>query len=559
MNSAKAGGAAFWIEVSAFLVLILVVQLFGFSLRHSPLIDEVFHLLSARSWATDGTLAIADGQYTRAAGFTIVLGILFSLFGEDLVLARSISVLAGALWAAALFAWLQATAGRPAAWIAALLFALTPTSVFLFHTVRFYALHGLVFFLGAIGLYALVTERVRLASPAGVVLTLCVALAFAVAFHLQPVTVTGLVGLAIWMALERGRRVSMTKWRCRRFQLLLGGRVLLAAFFAVLLFQTDFGANLWHTYRQAAPWNTANQDNVLYYHYFLLGEFPVLWALLPVAALFALVRCTVPALFCICIFGTVVILHSLAGMKAPRYIHLAVPFFCVLWGITVAEAIPFLRGLSVSALERLLPQDAWPRLRQVASTAFVGVPVAFFIAGMPGLKETIKMARSWPEFPSHPDAAWATARPFLQPWLDKAEVVLTTNGFHSIYYFGRFDYQVSPAAVAVTESGEEFGRDRRTGRPAISTPDSLRLVISCHASGLFVGDPFQWRHEVMGTTGPVADLLETNAERIEVPDKWDLRVYYWEGTPRPPDPQCANLPSFAGRSDAPLAAVEPTQ
>ena len=107
MTSAGVGGGTILLEATGLLGLIVFVYLFGFSLEHSPIVDEVFHLLAARSWATDGTLAVADGEYTRAAGYTVAIGVLFSIFGEDLVLARAISVLTGALWVVAVFVWVK--------------------------------------------------------------------------------------------------------------------------------------------------------------------------------------------------------------------------------------------------------------------------------------------------------------------------------------------------------------------------------------------------------------------------------------------------------------------
>ena len=68
MSSARVGGGTIYLEAMGLLALIVFVYLFGFTLEHSPVVDEMFHLLAARSWATDGTLAIADGEYTRAAG-----------------------------------------------------------------------------------------------------------------------------------------------------------------------------------------------------------------------------------------------------------------------------------------------------------------------------------------------------------------------------------------------------------------------------------------------------------------------------------------------------------
>ena len=135
--------------------------------------------------------------------------------------------------------------------------------------------------------------------------------------------------------------------------------------------------------------------------------------------------------------------------------------------------------------------------------------------------------------------------------------MLTTNEFHTIYYFGRYNYQISRYRVTETEFGQEFGRDPRTGRPAISALESFRLVLSCYPSGLFVGDPFQWRHEIMGISDPLADLLEASAEPIEVPTEWDLRVYYWGRADASTGPECAGLPAYSKPSgDEPVAAAK---
>ncbi|HEX6111349.1 MAG TPA: hypothetical protein VFZ10_03515, partial [Geminicoccaceae bacterium] len=61
---------------------------------------------------------------------------------------------------------------------------------------RFYALHALVFWLGAIGTYALVEERFGLRTRLG--LALGASLAFVLALHLQPLTLLGLAAIAFW-------------------------------------------------------------------------------------------------------------------------------------------------------------------------------------------------------------------------------------------------------------------------------------------------------------------------------------------------------------------------
>src|SRR3546814_4317252 len=85
-----------WIQVSIlFLVLVLlrVAQI-----DREPHFDELYHLLAARSWAAEGTLRIAEGIYDRTPLYTIMLGWLFRLFGDGLVVARLPSVLFGSLW-----------------------------------------------------------------------------------------------------------------------------------------------------------------------------------------------------------------------------------------------------------------------------------------------------------------------------------------------------------------------------------------------------------------------------------------------------------------------------
>jgi len=545
MTSAKFVEVTARFEVLGLLTLVVVVHLFGFSMDFPPVVDEVFHLLAARTWAHDGTLGIADGQYTRAWGYTTAIGVLFWTFGENLALARAVSILAGALWVAAVFVWVRDAAGRPAAWIAAVLFALAPTSVIVFHIVRFYTFHGLFFFLGAVGVYALTTGRVALASGAGLLTAFGIALAVVATMHLQIVTVTGLVALAVWVVLERSRQSLLARsWQpIMKWGLTAG--LLVAVLLWVSVTYWKPGVGLWEMYRHVSLWNIGNRDQWLYYQNLFDSQYPVLLALLPVAALFALARRPVPALFCICIFGTAVLLHSFAGMKAARYIHFAVPFFFALWGIALAEAVPLVRGVISAALERLYPIDLWPRVHQVIGAACFGAVVVFLIVGTPGLLKTYKMARQWPETPSHPGAVWSKARPFLQPWIDKAAVVLTTNDFHTIYYFGDYNYQISRYRVTETRPEQEFGRDPRSGRASISKPESVALVISCYPSGLFLGDPFQWRNEIMGVSNAVAEIIEAKAQRIDVPAEWDLRVYYWQHAAEPLDAKCAGLPPYA--------------
>jgi hypothetical protein len=130
--------------------------------------------------------------------------------------------------------------------------------------------------------------------------------------------------------------------------------------------------------------------------------------------------------------------------------------------------------------------------------------------------------------------------------MDEADVVATSNGLYALYYLDRYEIDISPSQIAESATGKEFGQDVRTGRYVISTAESLDLIMSCHASGLYISDSiWRWRNPNVGVTDEVADFLISHSEVVEVPEDWMLRVYRWqrpEGVPLPEN--CSLLPDL---------------
>jgi hypothetical protein len=160
--------------------------------------DELYTLLAARGWLSDGVPRIANGIYWRAELYTIFVAGWLKLFGDNLVVARLSPVLFGSLLAVAVFLWTNAVAGRAAAWISGLFVALSSLSVEMSQYARFYTFHALAFWLGAVGVYNLTIQsansaRRRAAIALGTVLSLVVAL------YLQILTLIGIVALAPWL------------------------------------------------------------------------------------------------------------------------------------------------------------------------------------------------------------------------------------------------------------------------------------------------------------------------------------------------------------------------
>ena len=175
------GRRELWASVLLLLLLSVLVRAIG--LGRLPVTDELYTSLAAKGWLHYGEPRIGDGIYPRAQLYTLLLGGWFAVFGESIVSARLPSLVAGTLLVVAVFVWTRSVAGSLAAWIAGLFVALEPLSVQISQFARFYALHALIFWLAAIGVYSLVAGRL---SPRGKLLVaLGAGAGFLLAVHLQ--------------------------------------------------------------------------------------------------------------------------------------------------------------------------------------------------------------------------------------------------------------------------------------------------------------------------------------------------------------------------------------
>jgi len=536
-----------WPDAAAFLAVATAIQIVVGNFTFPPASDEIYHLLAARSWLSDGTLAVGDGAYTRAAGYTILLALVQSVFGDSLIVARGLSTAFGVMWVLALFCWLWTIGGRAVAWIAALLLTADPEFLELSHFIRFYTLHGFVFLLGSWGWYSAVTRR--FASPGAVAAAVGSVAALGVALHLQLTTMIGVAGLGLWTAIELGPS-CIAGPRANRRRVIEGVVVMvliLAGIFVARAWLVETIETAWRIYRWAAVWAVGNQNNYLFYFDLFLGRYPVFWALFPIAALLAVRRDARFGVFCVTVFGVAFVLQSFGGMKGARYLYYAVPFFFAITAMGLCAVAASVRSLVDTATARLLGDRMPSNWLRAGRLACYGAIAVFLVAGTPAMRVTVKMAREWPLYRLEASTDWPDAANALKPLLVRSQVLLTPDGQQALYYLGRADYLVARMKVDESRSGSEFGMDRRTGLPAISTPQSFRRIMSCYATGLFVANISNWRHRVGGATDEVADLIESEMREIEIPARWGLRVFAWEhaGWSDPP-PECADLPRRSG-------------
>lgn len=522
----------------ALTVTLLAVLVRVASLDHGAYVDELYHLLAARGWLADAELRIAEGIYPRAAAYSVLTAWAFELFGESLLVARMVAVLFGSLLVLAVFVWTRSVAGGVAAWTAALLLCFSPEAIMVSRFARFYALHGVLFFLGAIGVYALVERRPALRAAA--LIGLGSAACFALAFHLQVTTAIGLLGILLWIGL-----VVVLPWFVLTFRtrpgvgwaLLVGA--LLAGMAAALVLGGGLGERLLAQLRATAPWAAGLRDAFWYYHVSLSEQYGSLWPLTPLAALIGLASRPRPTVFCLLIFTPALIVHSLGGMKSMRYLYYVLPFLFVLWGIALEAVgrglLGFVRRTGEAAVAGFgLRRRPWlvGWALPVALVLFMVVSNGAFVAGM-GMMLGVERF-----MPVRDAPRWEAARAHLEPWLQEADVVVTSSELEALYYLDRYDVLVSRSRAAEISEHADFDRDPRTGRPVITTSAALELLMDCYRTGLIVTPARLWRTEPH-IDREVANWILGHTKPLGLPPDLRMMAFVWDQPVAADGPQCA--------------------
>jgi 4-amino-4-deoxy-L-arabinose transferase-like glycosyltransferase len=541
-----------WFTPLLLFALATVIRLIN--LDRSPDYDELYHVLAARGWLIDGVPRIADGVYSRAELFTTLVAGFFHAFGESLAVARLPSVLADGLLIAAVFAWTRSVAGSRAAWVAALLLCFAALSIQIAQFARFYALQGLAFWLAAIGVYALATEEERrswlgtTAIAAGSVLCLLLAL------DLQITTLMGLAGLLLWLATTVVMPWLLSQ-RCRP-RVFWGSIAAIAvslAAFALIGFESGFAAELWSKYREShALQFIDHQSEFWFYHLLMLTRYPTLWTIFPFLVFIALSTNPRPTFFCLCVFLSVFVLLSFAGMKSQRFLVFALPFLFVIWGIALASVLTHVLRFILSAVDGALAGTAPVASGRPARSALVGLGLLFLIGSngewtktallLGGI--TLRSEEAGLTLRGEQQSAvWAAAAPSLRPLVETAPVVVTTRDLFSLYYLGRHDIGVSPVLMSQLRDSEEFSLDPRTGRPLISKADSLERILDCYRGGLFITDRYYWRNPPLMSDN-IAEVIESRVIPIDLPAAPGVRAFRWQRPNGTVPAYCASLPKL---------------
>jgi Dolichyl-phosphate-mannose-protein mannosyltransferase len=498
------------------------LALYSINLDKPPRFDELYHVLGARGYLEHGEPRIAEGVYERARYFTALIALLFSVLGESLVVARLPAVVCGSLLVSLLFVWVRSVAGQPAAWFAAIALLLSPFLTHVAQDVRFYAPFALLFWLAAMAVYAAGTaERPSAARLA--LLTLAAAVCLGAAWHLQRLTLIGAVGLGLWLAIQVG---------LPRLRLALSGHARVAMALAVAtvallaLAALWFPRELWHSYRFTPLFDAGTRNQFWFYHQWLNFYYPTLWPLFPLAALAALALRARPAVFCLCVFVTGFLLISFGGPKAMLYTTFVLPFLFVLWGMAFAYACRGIRGFVLEVTDSALRGvgiPPWPAIR----TALIIATLGFVLLANTALIRTATMLAGIAVPPEVPATRWWEAAELLAPSLGRDPVVITSSELDALYYLGDYDVTLSKTRLSDRPEGAaEFERDRRTGRPIVSTPESVDRIITCFPEGLILVDSYRWRDSAH-VDDATADLIVRRTEPIALPSRMRILAFHW--------------------------------
>jgi len=503
-----------------------------------PFYDEFYHLLAAASWVEDGSFRILDGAYTRAPLYTILTGWTFTLAGdESVVAARAPNVILGAALAAAAVVWTRTVAGALAGWIVALCVVFWPSGIQLSQTVRFYALHGMLFFIGAVAIYDLCRPQI---GPLRRALMLVLALgAFWLAYQFQVSTAVGALAIALWMVVFVILPGILA--HPRRNAILAAGAVA-AAGALVALFAAGTIQSHWATYT-TAPWGR----DLTAYHRVLRETYPLLWPITPVLAIFAVRATPRPAWFCLVMVAVALVLHSFAGVQNLRYVYYISPFLFALWGMGLQAVLPDLASALRRALSGALGVVATP-----ASVTAVLVLAGLFAFGTnAAVTRSVKLMLGSVAPPLHDLQAWWPARAPVARVVDAGGIVVATNDLAATYYLGGFDVVFSQNWLPGMDY-REFAIDPRTGRPLVSEAASLAAIIQSYPKGAFLA-PLEWWAHWPSTNSVPRFLRSMTAENVELAFELagPVWILHWTTSSLPAGQRYDEIRDIVGRPAAP--------
>ncbi len=527
MSESRTNTSRVWIE--SLIVLGLALFLLSRVLSPTHYIDEYYHVLAAQSYLEDGTLLLHDGgePYTRARGYTYAVAYCYQWFGESWATGRLPSLLAGGLLVMSVFAWLHRTVGRRAAWIGAGLLVFAPAIINVSAMIRFYSAHMLFIWLAWVCAYGFIVGKMGPVRRSMLLVagTTCAL----IATHLQTTTSIAALSIACWaLTLFIGYLLHSQPKQARKAMFGLGLLILIGTpLFILALVLTGAWEHMAEKLTAARPWTEASRFQVQYYHRFFNEEMPLLWSAFPFIAVVALATRRRPAWFCLALFGSAFLVHSMLPVKGKRYLSYAWPCFFAIWAIGLDGLLAWLRVLIGDIVgQTFSKQAAARRWVGVAASCFLIVSLLFAWLAAPSYKLGRKMMTGDELGPlDHED--WAAAAETLEPIVDQTGFVLASAPPKAIYHLGRMDMGLS---YSQAQYRPEFAIRANLNRPVIYSAQAMEQVMAEHPAGLIVVDAGHLGKKFF-IPPETALYIETHTQPIDIPDSTRVKAFRWGPKP----------------------------
>jgi hypothetical protein len=199
---------------------------------------------------------------------------------------------------------------------------------------------------------------------------------------------------------------------------------------------------------------------------------PLLWPLLPLAAAISIQGAHRRlAIFCTVVVLVALLVHSYGGAKALRYIYYVMPLMSALWACALATVLV---GAAAAT------DEGKGSARGAAFWTLAGVLTAGFLLSQEAQRTARLAAGRLPPASAlryAVEADWARSVARLEPLVQSADRVVTSNSMKALYYLGGYDYELNVSIADETETKTDFDIDGRTGRHAIGRAESVRQVL----------------------------------------------------------------------------------
>lgn len=514
--STRSWGWALMVGILGAALLVLMARAV---IGHPVHYDELLHILSARGLIQSGAPVIADGVYSRSELYTRAVAWSFRQFGESAVSARLPALAAGSLLVFIVGVWMVRRVGVLAGTAASLFLCLIPATVDVAVFARFYTVHAVATTLVFITAYE--TMRPDRTVPARLLSGFASLVLVPLAWHFQDTTMIAVGAVAASVA----ALAIMDHWA--HVRALFRMRPLLIVISLSSAAVIGLGAvaylGLLEELGRSALWAEHSAGRFQFYVVEFRKDLPLLWPLLPAATVLAVVQPTHRrlAVFCAVAVGSALIVHSVAAQKTMRYVYYLAPLMCVLWAIALTNLVSAMTAGGTAAEASRFFRASW--------LVWIAVGAAFVLSqeGSRAINLAAGRVANMERLPFAGEPDWTPLLADLAPRVSAADRVVTSNSVKAIYYLGRYDFELNATIVPETETGAEFGRDPRTGRPAIGTAESIRQVLARPGSTLVVIESSKIGR-ASGVNSDAFRVIASRCEELELPPGSGVRAWRCE-------------------------------